>query len=122
MSSISITGTAHVELPSVRTRLRITERGRRVLAFVVSLPLVIALGLSVMAGGNAIAARDTANQNFASVTVVSGDTLWSIAEEIAPAADPRDVVGDIMNLNALSDTALRPGQSLAIPTQYAPAE
>jgi len=47
-----------------------------------------------------------------------GDTLWSIAESIAPAADPRDVVDEIVRVNALSSGALQAGQTLALPQQY----
>ena len=47
-----------------------------------------------------------------------GDTLWSIAEGIAPEADPRDVIGDITRLNLLRGGELQIGQELAIPAQY----
>ena len=49
---------------------------------------------------------------------MSGETLWSIAEDIAPAADPRDVVAEITRLNALQGGSLAAGQRIAIPTEY----
>ncbi len=51
-----------------------------------------------------------------------GDTLWSVAERVAPTADPRDVVDAIMRLNALSSARLDAGQQVAIPLEYAPGE
>ena len=35
------------------------------------------------------------------VTVQSGESLWAIAEAVAPERDPRDVVADIIQLNNL---------------------
>ena len=52
------------------------------------------------------------------VTVSFGDTLWSIAETVAPEADPRDVIDAIVRLNALEGVSLEAGQSLAIPAEY----
>ncbi|HWI29933.1 MAG TPA: LysM peptidoglycan-binding domain-containing protein [Microbacterium sp.] len=108
---------------TTRTRLRLTARGRRVLAVLTALPAVLALGLAIVAGGSAIAARDDAapSASFEMVTVSGGDTLWSLAGDIAPAADPRDVVDAIARLNALEDVTITPGQRLAIPAEYAPA-
>jgi len=50
--------------------------------------------------------------------VMPGDTLWSIAEGIAPQADPREVIGEITRLNALEGGALQIGEQLAIPAQF----
>lgn len=102
------------------TRLRLTARGRRVLALLAALPAVIALSLAIIAGGSAIAAKDsgTATQSFDTVTVTSGDTLWTIAEEVAPQADPRDVVSAIVRLNLLEDVTISAGQRIAIPAEY----
>lgn len=121
MSSMSITGQAFIAAP-VRTRLRITERGRRVLTFAAALPLVAIIIAGVMSGGAAVANRTVNLESFDTVTVSSGDSLWTIAEEVAPAADPRDVIDAIVRLNALGDSALLPGQSLAIPAEYSSAE
>ncbi|MFJ6654435.1 LysM peptidoglycan-binding domain-containing protein [Microbacterium sp. NPDC091313] len=103
------------------TRLRITARGRRVLAAVVSLPVVVAIALAVLGGGSALASGEQGapQGTFAEVTVMSGDSLWSIAQEVAPAADPRDVVDAIRRLNALDSSSVSAGQRLAIPTEYA---
>jgi len=99
------------------TRLRLTVRGRRVLAALAALPAVIALSAAVIGGGAALASRDAGAPagSFQTVTVAAGDSLWSIAEEIAPDRDPRDVVDELVRLNALDSVAVRAGQSLAIP-------
>ncbi len=47
-----------------------------------------------------------------------GDTLWHIAETIAPAADPRDVIVELMQFNGLSSADVPAGFELAIPPQY----
>lgn len=49
----------------------------------------------------------------ASVYVVQpGDTLWSIAHQVEPQADPRDVVDRLVELNGSG--ALQPGQRLRL--------
>jgi nucleoid-associated protein YgaU len=57
--------------------------------------------------------------SFSTVTVGAGESLWSIAERIAPASDPREVIGELERLNGLEDPAVAPGQTLAIPARYA---
>ena len=102
--------------------LRITRRGRIVLATLASLPLVAALVALAVFGANSAVANGaesaTASQSFDYVTVQAGETLWGIAEEIAPTADPRDVIADIVNLNQLPSAQVQPGQRLAVPGQY----
>lgn len=119
MSSIAVT-----PVTASATRLRITPRGRRVVAFLVSLPVVVALGLAVVGGGSALASNDAgaSSGSFTEITVMSGQTLWSIAEEIAPSADPRDVVAKISRLNALSGGSVSAGQRIAIPVEYTAAD
>jgi Tfp pilus assembly protein FimV len=112
-----------ISIPAPRaTRLRLTVRGRRILAALAALPAVIALSLAVVSGGSALAARDMggATESFATLTVSAGDSLWSIAEQVAPGADPRDVVDAIVRLNALDGVTVSAGQQLAIPSEYAP--
>lgn len=124
MSTISFAAAAPVVPRALatapRTRLRITTRGRRVLAFVVSLPVLVAIGFGVMNGGSALASLDGGAPagTFDTYTVGSGDTLWGIASTVAPHADPRDVVAEISVLNNLATSQLAAGQALAIPAAY----
>lgn len=99
-------------------RLRLTIRGRRVLAALIAAPVVAALSVAVVGGGAALAVRDAAPASTAyrMVTVVPGDSLWSIAQRVDPRDDPRDVVDTIVDLNALGDVSIVPGQRLAVPT------
>ena len=116
MTAISITAPR-------TTRLRLTPRGRRIVASLAALPAVIALSLAVISGGSALASRDAgaASGSFTTVTVTAGESLWSIAEQVAPGADPRDVVDAIVRLNALEGVTVSAGQQLSIPTQYSTA-
>ncbi len=41
-----------------------------------------------------------------------------LAEDLAPSADPRDVMADLVNLNQLVTEEVQPGQRLAIPEKY----
>ena len=122
MSSISIS-TAAVIPARPATRLRLTARGRAVLLALSAVPLAVGIAFAAISGGSAIAASDDAagsvsTADFQTVTVLPGDTLWSIANTVAPTADPRDVIGEISRLNMLRGGALQIGQELAIPAQY----
>lgn len=127
MSTVSIQSpmtrhsSAHAIRGSVKTtRLRLTTRGRRVLLAAAALPIALGIGFSVLAGGTALAsAEQAAPVAFESVTVLPGDTLWSIAAESAPGADPRVVIEDIKRLNNLSSGEIQVGAEIAIPTAYA---
>lgn len=104
----------------VRTRLRLTVRGRRVLATVAATPAIAALAVAMLSGGGALASGDAgaAAGSFETVTVLPGESLWTIAQDIAPESDPRDVIHEIVTLNALPSSAVDAGQSLAIPVAY----
>ncbi|MFL0411856.1 LysM peptidoglycan-binding domain-containing protein [Microbacterium paludicola] len=132
MSTVSITafevpartrvsGTARTAAPA--TRLRLTRRGRRVLAAMAATPIAIALGLAIVSGGSALASREDGAPagTFDTVTVLPGESLWAIAEEVAPNSDPRDVVDAIISLNQLSSSAVMAGERLSIPAQYSSA-
>lgn len=102
------------------TRLRLTTRGRRVITFLASVPAVVALSIAILSGGGALASGEGSAPagTFETVTVLPGETLWSIAQSIAPEADPRDVVDAIMRLNALPSGRLDAGQKISLPLEY----
>lgn len=55
-------------------------------------------------------------QQYVSVTVAPGQTLWEIAaEHKAPRTDTRSVVYGIRTANGLADATVHPGQVLRIP-------
>lgn len=122
MSTISL---AAGPIRPTSTRLRITARGRRVLVGLAAVPAAAAVGVAVLSGGllsggDAVAADGPGAPagTYETVTVMPGDSLWSIAELVAPDDDPRDVVAALMNLNAIPSGGLDAGQSVAIPLEY----
>jgi len=98
-----------------RSHLRLTRRGRAVFTTLAALPLVIAALFFVLNGGGAIATSGT--EQLEQITVQPGQTLWDLAEEYAPTADPRDFIADIMSVNELG-VSLVAGDTLAIPAKY----
>ena len=102
-----------------KSHLRLTKRGRVVFTALAALPLVVAAFLFALNGGPATATMDVAPaESYEYVTIVTGQSLWEVAGDIAPAADPRDVVADILSFNGMSSAELFPGQRLALPPQY----
>jgi len=100
-------------------RLRVTRRGRAVVTVLVT-GLIIGLALMLsLIGGMATANTDPATGAFEYVTVEAGQSLWQVAQSVAPGADPRDVISDIVRLNQLQSSVVRPGDRLAIPSAYA---
>ena len=98
--------------------LRITRRGRAVVTMLAALPLVVGALVFAVNGGIATATQSSSSTRFEQVTVTAGQSLWELAADLAPSADPRDVVSDIVHLNQLDGADVQPGQQLAIPAQY----
>lgn len=71
-----------------------------------------------MVGSPAVSTDEPHHASSRQVVVEPGQTLWDIAAEVAPGQDPRGVIADIVDLNALVDAgSIRAGQPLYIP-QY----
>jgi LysM repeat protein len=51
-----------------------------------------------------------------SYVVREGDTLWSIAQRVAPDEDPRPLVDAITAANGVDAGAIVPGQTLLVPS------
>ena len=100
------------------THLHITRRGRLVLTALFSAPLMVAALVLAVNGGIATATGGLTGNNFSYVTVEPGQSLWQLAQTIAPTADPRDVIADIAILNGLDGSVVHPGERLAIPAAY----
>lgn len=99
-----------------RSHLRMTARGRAVLLSLIATPLVVAaLVFGINAGG---AEGTSSSQPLQKVTVVGGETLWTLATQVAPKDDPRDVIADIMSVNRLTTDNVQPGEQLMIPAKY----
>ncbi len=81
-----------------------------------ALALALAGGFSIFASqGQAQASSEATNSSFTYVTVHAGDTLWSVAEKYAANVDTREWIAELVNLNALQDNQLQPGQRIALP-------
>ena len=102
---------------SPRTRLRLTRRGRVVFTTLGAIPLVVWALVTILGSGGAAAeaGAELGARTFDYVTVHHGDSLWAIAESIAPQGDPREVIAEIMRLNGLDEATVEPGQRLALP-------
>lgn len=103
----------------VRSHLRLTRRGRVVFTTLAAMPLVIgALAFAVNGGGAVAGGAGQQGSSFDYIAVPAGASLWTLAEDIAPAEDPRDVIDAIIDLNQLSSAEVQAGQRLAIPAGY----
>jgi hypothetical protein len=125
MSTIAIADTQRSATPAVRTRLRLTRRGRIVFTTFAAIPLLLVVAFAVLNGGQASAgdaSQSGGAAHFETVTIQPGETLWQLAEETAPNADPRDFVQDVIGLNALDGSVLQAGEQIAIPAKYTSGE
>ncbi|MFC4223246.1 LysM peptidoglycan-binding domain-containing protein [Lysinibacter cavernae] len=101
------------------TRLRLTRRGRVVVTLGVTvLMLLVGMCGVFFVSGAAVASSGASDNSFNYVTVNAGESMWSLASDLDPSSDPRDVISDIVSLNQLTSTDIEPGQRLAIPTKY----
>ena len=102
--------------PAGRAPVRLTRRGRAVVAVLLLLLAVTVLGLlrapaTATTGGRGASASPVAER----VTVRPGETLWQIAERAAPGVDPRDTVARIREMNGLRTSAVAAGRVLWVP-------
>lgn len=102
-------------------RTRITRRGRRVAwAFAVLLlvavltPVLLALASGAQAANHGLP-PSAARASMRHVVVKPGQSLWSIALNAEPQADPRAVIQQIIEFNALGSQVVVPGESLWVP-------
>ena len=104
--------------PVTRPGARIYWR-RRLAVLGAALSLLVLPAIVVATAGSSATVRPASTPAApgvapaASVYVVQpGDTLWSIAHQLEPQADPRDVVDHLVELNGSG--ALQPGQRLRL--------
>ena len=108
--------------PAGRTRrTRLTRRGRRVLWAAVILllvavitPLLLAVASGAQASSHGLP-PSAVRAGMRQVVVKPGQSLWSVALNAEPKADPRVVIQQIMEFNALGSQVVVPGESLWVP-------
>jgi LysM repeat protein len=95
---------------STATTTRLTRRGRALLV------LLVLSAVSALAGlvGHAATASAGGRSVVRHVTVQPGETLWSLAERVAPGADPRVSVTKLEAVNHLSGDAVYGGERLVV--------
>lgn len=95
--------------------VRLTRRGR----VVVTAAAVLAIGAVSLVAASAAQATShrgpQAKGNLEKMVVLSGQSLWSIAESAEPNADPRAVIEQIRQLNSLPGYQVTPGEILWVP-------
>jgi len=112
---------AHVVRSAAPRPIRLTRRGRIVIAALAAFAVAgVAALIWLVVAGRAQAAGHVrpgtaAAHSMLRVVVRPGDTLWGIATKADPNADPRIVIRQIMDDNALGGTAITAGQVLWVP-------
>ncbi len=99
-----------------RAPLQLTRRGRLVAGLLASLVLAVAIAAGVLLiGHQALAGEHAQVVPATSRIVLPGETLWSIAQDVAPGQDPRETVERLVEFNALPSAGVQAGQQVAIP-------
>jgi LysM domain len=94
--------------------LRLTRHGRLLTAAASLLIAALAVVGVVSRAGALHDSTPVPASAPAQVVVARGETLWSIAERVAPDRDPRIVVAGIQRLNGLPTPDVRAGQTLLL--------
>jgi nucleoid-associated protein YgaU len=93
--------------------MRLTRRGRVAL---LAGSLGLAFGGFTLVGGPAESTGAAHHAAAEQVVVEPGQTLWDIAQDVAPGEDTRTVIAEIVELNTLSSAGdIRAGQPLYVP-------
>jgi LysM repeat protein len=111
-------GTYNFDRPSAG----LTRRGRLARTLLVlSLSIVLGAGFAMKAGaGNndpLSAAKINASsdaKSYVVVTVAAGETLWSLASQMADGGDVQALVAEIASANSLNGVDVEAGQKLRI--------
>ena len=122
-------GTYNFDRPSAGVCL--TRRGRLARTLLVlSLSIVLGAGFAMKAGAGDAGASDSnalsaakingssdAAKSYIVVTVASGETLWSLASQMADGGDVQSLVAEIASANSLDSADVTAGQKLRIPVK-----
>ena len=105
----------------------LTRRGRLARTLLVlSLSIVLGAGFAMKAGAgdagasgsdalSAAKINGSSDATYVVVTVAAGETLWSLASQMADGGDVQALVADIASANSLSGVDVEAGQKLRVP-------
>ena len=97
-------------------RIVLNRRGRLARTLVVlSLAIVAASVAGGQAGANTSQSQRSSADTFITVTVAPGDTVWSLANRVAPAGEAGALVSAIIEINSLGSGDVEAGQKIRIP-------
>jgi nucleoid-associated protein YgaU len=98
-----------------RSPVRLTRRGRAVVVgLFLNLTVAVVAAVLLLAGSGSPDERHAATST---VVVQSGDTLWGIATQLDPRADPRATMAELRRLNGLTGSTIQAGQELILPVR-----
>jgi LysM repeat protein len=118
-------GTYNFDRPSAGVCL--TRRGRLARTLLVlSLSIVLGAGFAMKAGAgdagasgsdalSAAKINGSSDATYVVVTVAAGETLWSLASQMADGGDVQALVADIASANSLNGVDVEAGQKLRVP-------
>jgi hypothetical protein len=101
--------------------MRLTRRGRAVVKILVTMAVLLVVGLAWLAGAARVQAAGSGApagsvyRHLTATVVRPGESLWSLAMRAQPAADPRVVVQEIIDVNALHGSTIWAGERLWVP-------
>ena len=98
-------------------------RWSRVLSLILAAGLLVAVAVTVLGRAQADTAVDRGDgavvvgsqAALGEHVVAPGDTLWALAQNVAPGVDPRETVDRIMRLNGLQGVDVQVGTVLLLP-------
>jgi LysM domain-containing protein len=105
----------------VTSGVRLTRRGRAVVKILVVMAILLMVALAWLAGAARVQAAGSGApagsvyRHMTAVVVRPGESLWSLAMQAQPHADPRVVVQEIIDVNAMHSSTVWAGERLWVP-------
>jgi hypothetical protein len=100
----------------VINQMHLNRRGRLARTLVVlSLAIVLLATFGFSAGAGNSDQTSPTSDHFITVIVGPGESLWSLAGQIAVDGDKRSLVDEIISINSLATADVQVGQELRIP-------
>jgi LysM repeat protein len=110
-------GESSVRTAAAPPPARLTRRGRVIVTGVSAL-LIGALSVGLATAAQATrAGSGSPGRYVAKVTVLPGQSLWSLGEAYDPNADTRVIVQEIQQLNSMSGDEVKAGEVLWVPRE-----